>query len=557
MSGEVYNGLVSARRAAAAVPPTAAVRGPPQLGEVVMKRALLLVRRSATITPFTVAVLRRKGFEPFVLSSLPDDGGSEFRRMCAELGVEGAVSAGVSVTMAEVGEVLAGIEDCAFCLSLADAQRELMAEANRLLGAPDVDPAALRLAVDKHEMRTTLAQLGLSRLLSLRLDDPDTRAAIEAGEPFVVKPRHGVGSLCVAVVRSWDEAMAVQKSFDEGPGDDDVLAEYFVNNELIAESFFEGRELSVDLVRRDGQDLVLVDHEKTVLEFGAGTVLERGMASPVVGLTPSQLDAVHRLARQALDALGLSHGCYHVEVRVNQAGEAEIVEINPRVGGALIWDSIRLQYDRSVTEDWVDVLAGQAVAPMAARRCGTYQQLAHAAQRRPMMAADVSPEFPEPAVSSVHTSPGERPKPYREHFTACAMWTTDLAAHREQVAALMDGEYFSFRYLPGLSGRPVVLVLEPPDYAVVRAAVAMEGVDVMVAHSGQIAVVPEYFEVCDRIAALVRIPSWEDTDACLNLLRNACADSRISAVLAPQEPTHRVAERIRIEAGIDRLTSVV
>jgi biotin carboxylase len=521
-----------------------------------MQRALLLVRRNATITPFTVEVLRRKGFEPFVLSSLPDDGGVEFRQTCARLEVECAVAAGLTVTPAEVAEVLGRIEDCAFCLSLADSQRELMAEGNRLLGIPDVDPAALRIAVDKHTMRLALLELGLSRVLSLKLADPRLRTMIEAGEPFVVKPRRGAGSLCVGVVRSWAEVEALQDAFAEGPGEQDMMAEFFVDNELIAESFFAGQELSVDLVRSDGQDLVAVDHEKTVLEFGGGTVLERGMASPVVGLSPSQLAAAHRMSSRALEALGLSSGCYHVEVRVNEADEAEIVEINPRVGGALVWDSIRLQYDRSVTEDWIDVLAGREVAPLMERRCGTYQQLAYAAQQRPLMTAGTNAKLPEPATSAVNSSPGERAKPYRENFTASALWTTDLDTHREQVAALMAEEYYTFRYLPGVSGRPVVLVLEPPDYDVVKEAVAIEGVDVVVAHSEEVVAVPDYFEVCERIAALVKVPAWSAADECLALIREACAGSPITAVFAPQDRTGDVADKIRVEAGLVEFASV-
>jgi biotin carboxylase len=516
-----------------------------------MMRALLLVRRNATITPFTVQTLRSKCFEPFVLSSLPDDGGTEFRQMCARLEVDCAVSAGIKITLAEVAEAIAKLEDCAFCFSLADSQRELMAEANKLIGTPDVDPAALRGAVDKHTMRTTLARHGLSRLLSLRLTDTGTRTVLEAGEPFVVKPRRGANSLCVAVVRSWAEAAAMQAAFDEGAGDGDMLAEYFAaDNELIAESFFEGRELSVELIRRGGQNLVMVDHEKTVLEFGGGTVLERGMASPVVAITPSQLAAAHRLAGEALDALGLSDGCYHVELRVNEADEPEIVEINPRIGGALIWDSIHAQYDRSFTEDWIDLLAGRELAPLAERRCGTYQQLAHAERGRPIMTVDFNGKLPEPAECHIAATPGERAAPYREHFTASALWTTELASHSEQVAGLVAEEYFGFRYLPGPTGRPVALVLQPPDYEVLKTAAAIEDVDVVVVTDGPMAVVPEYFEVCERLAAIVRVPSWSDLDECLCLIRETCAGSPIRAVIAPQDVTREAAERITVDAGL-------
>ena len=516
-----------------------------------MKRALLLVRRNATVTPFTVQTLRSKGFEPFVFSTLPDDGGAQFRQMCAELEVDCAVSAGITITLAEVAAVIAKLQDCSFCFSLADSQRELMAEANKLIGTPDVDPAALREAVDKHTMRTKLVQHGLSRLRSLRLADAGTRSVLEAGEPFVVKPRRGANSLCVAVVRSWAEAAVMQDAFDEGAGDGDMLAEFFAaDNELIAESFFEGRELSVELIRRGGQNLIVVDHEKTVLEFDKGTVLERGMASPVVGITPSQLAAAHRLAGEALDALGLSDGCYHVELRVNDADEAEIVEVNPRIGGALIWQSINAQYERSFTEDWIDLLAGREIAPLAERRCGTYQQLAHAERGLPIMTVDFNGKLPEPTVCSIAATPGERVMPYREHFTASAMWTTELASHGERVAGLMAEEYFGFRYLPGPSGRPVVLVLQPPDYEVLKTAAAMEDMDVVVVTDGPVAVVPEYFEICERVAAIVRVPSWSDLDECLSLIRETCAGSPISAVLAPQDVTREAAERITVDAGL-------
>lgn len=516
-----------------------------------MKHALLLVRRNATATPLTVETLRHKGFEPVVLSSLPDDGGARFRQMCAQLNVECAVSAGVTITRDDVEEILGRTPDCAFCLSLADSQRSLMAMANQYLGAPDVDPSALSRAVDKHTMRTSLSGIGLSRLLSLRLSDPHARALIETGEPFVVKPRSGAGSLCVGVVRSWAEARELQDAFDEGPGEEDMMAEYFEDNELIAESFFAGQELSLDVVRQDGRNAVVVDHEKTVLEFGGGTVLERGMASPVVGLTPSELDAARLLTDRVLEALGLSNGCYHVELRVNDACEAEIVEINPRIGGALIWDSIHRQYGRSMTEDWIDVLAGREVAPLPARRCGTYQQLAHADHDQPLMNADTSANLPEPAISRVR-SPGERSIAHRESFSACALWTTELARHREEVAALMAEEYYSFRYLPGLSGRPVVLLLQPPDREALTAATGQDGVDVVVVLTDHdpVASHDEYLAVCDRIAAMVWVPSWEDADACLSLVRQACADSRISDVLAPQGLTWPVADQIRAEAGL-------
>jgi hypothetical protein len=52
--------------------------------------------------------------------------------------------------------------------------------------------------------------------------------------------------------------------------------------------------------------------------------------------------------------------------------------------------------------------------------------------------------------------------------------------------------------------------------------------------------------VCDRIAALVRVPSWSEPDACLALIRQACGDSPVQAVFAPQDLTRPVADRIGV-----------
>jgi hypothetical protein len=465
------------------------------------------------------------------------------------------VSAGVAVTVEEVVAAARAVEGCVFCLSMADSQRALMAAANQVLGAPDATPEALLNALDKHLMRTTLGGLRLSGIASLKLADPELRTRLAAGEAFVVKPRRGTGSLCVGVVRSWPEVEALRAAFERGPGDQDMMAEYFVGNELIAESYFEGRELSLELVRQGGLDQVLVEHEKTVLEFGAGTVLERGLASPAVGLTDAELAAARTLADQALTALGLTDGCYHVELRVNAAGSAEIVEINPRVAGGLVWDSIRLQYGRSVTEDWIDVLSGDPVLPLGERRCGTYMQLAYPGERRQLLGIDRDPGMPTPEVYDEAVSPGEVPIAHREFFGATMLWRTELATHRAQVAALQPREYCTFKYAPGLSGRPVLLVLEP-DYDALHEAVAVEGVDVVVLHQDRVVVTPEYDAIRDGLALLVRVPGWADPDVCVAMAYDACGGARIAEIIAPQALTRVVEDRIRAERGLGRLVAV-
>ncbi|MEV6604651.1 ATP-grasp domain-containing protein [Kutzneria sp. NPDC051319] len=499
-------------------------------------RALLLVRRGAPLTRSHVHTLRCKGFEPFALSSLPADGGAQFRRMCADIEVEHAVSQGVTITSDEVAAVVKAVDGLVFCLTQADSLRPLMAEANRLLGAPDVAPEALVHTLDKHLMRKALN----TTIESLRVTDPVLRQRIEAGETFVVKPRRGVGSLCVGLVREWADVEALQRAFDEGPADADMMAEYFADNELIAESFFDGREISLEIIRRDGVSAYVVDHDKTLIEFGADTVLERGMASPVTILDDEELDRAKTVAQQAMDVLGLTDGGYHVELRVNAEGTAEIVEINPRVGGGMVWESIHLQYGRSITDDWIDVLSGRPVTALGERRCGTYAQLAYPREQRQLLGVDRNEAMPEPEIYDELITPGDVPIAHREYFGALVLWRTKLATHREEVAALVPVEYCDFVYSPGLTGRPVLLVLEP-DWDTLRAAVAVDGVDVVVCHQGPVVVTPEYDGVRDGLALLVQVPDWSTVDVVLD----AVAGAEIADIMAPHDVTRQAEARLR------------
>jgi biotin carboxylase len=511
-------------------------------------RALLLVRRGAALTRSHVHTLRSKGFEPYVLSSLPSDGGRQFRLLCEQIEVEHSVTAGVSITRDEVAAVVRAVDGLVFCLTQADSLRPLMAEANRLLGAPDAPPEALDGALDKHRMRKTLCANGLSNLDSVPITDPVLRQRIEAGERFVVKPRRGVGSLCVGLVRSWADVEALRAAFAEGPADADMMAEYFADNELIAESFIDGREISLEIVRQDGAERLVVDHDKTLIEFGRDTVLERGMASPATLVTDDELARAKAVARQAMDALGLTDGGYHVEMRVTADGVAEIVEINPRVGGGMVFESIHLQYDRSITEDWIDVLSRRPVAPLGERRCGTYTQLAFPREQRQLLGVDRNPAMPEPEIYDELIVPGEVPIAHREHFGALVLWRTELATHRQEVAALVPVEYCTFVYSPGLSGRPVLLLLEP-DWDALLAAVAVEGVDVVVCHQDPVYVTPEYDDVRDGLALLVQVPGWSTVDAAVDTVLTALAGAEVADIRAPHDVTREAEARIRKALG--------
>jgi biotin carboxylase len=421
---------------------------------------LLIVHRGSPSTPRQVQALRDRGYEPLVLTSAPADDGAAFRAACAELGVDCVV---MDALVLELEPVLAALGATwprfHFCLAVWDGHRALMAAINQRLGAADVAPGVVRQVQDKYSLRRWLAERGLSRVEAFALDDERLRARLAQGERFMVKPRRGLGSLSMRAVTSIAAMEALDQAFRLGCAPEDLFADFFVDNALYAESFVEGVELSIDFVRQGGRSVLTVEHEKTVLDFTGTTVLERGLASPPVTLSERQVHGAIAHAERLLALLQLSEGCYHVDLRLAPWGEWELIEINTRMGGGLIQESIRQQHDRLLLHDWAELLDGKALpqGPLA-RRCGTYFQISYPHSGRTIARLEKNEELPAPAMFvAAATTPAARPhfqvakigaasRGDREDIGAMVLWRTELATHRAAVERFAQQEYTIFHY---------------------------------------------------------------------------------------------------------------
>lgn len=523
-------------------------------------RALLLVHRGSRLTEPMVDIIRKKGFEPFVLSSAPFDDGASWRAVCERIGVKHHLSDSFVLTEDEVVQQARVVPDCTFCFTFWDGQRRAMAVANQVLGAHDVSPAAVQAALDKHVMRRMLAEHGLTSLRPFLLGDPELRQRLDRGERHIVKPRRGAGSLCTRAVTSWAQVQQQVEAFERGTDHADLLAEFFQDNELIAETFFPGREVSFEVVRQGGRTLLASDHERTVLDFAAETVLERGFASPPVFLSEDAVHAARTLGDRALDALDLGEGCYHVEVSVGEeeTGRCEIIELNPRLGGQYMFDSVRLQHGRSLLDDWIDVLAGRPLELAGPRQCGTYYQAHYLEPGRQVLGMRLDQDLPAPELFSAMFKESSVGRSDREDLGAMTIWTTDLTTHRETVETLVDREYCTFVYAKGLTGRPLFLVFEPTNhvYSVIEAADRM-GFDVVVFHTLPIVSSGPYTAGRAGIALSHPLPSWDDPDAWFAAVLEVCAGHEVAGTYAAQEIALPLEARVQEHFGLPGKGSAV
>lgn len=185
------------------------------------------------------------------------------------------------------------------------------------LGLAGNTPDGVRTIRTKDLCRQALRAAGFTQpTCTVASDEAAARGfCAETGPgPWIVKPRNGMGSVDVALVRTPDELSA-------------ALAPFAGGVPFIVETFVDGPEFSAEGVLLGGVPTVLALTAKTV---GAGFV-ETGhrMPAPLDGATQALASA---RVEQAVRAVGITHGVFHVEFWL-RGGEVVLGEIHARPGG--------------------------------------------------------------------------------------------------------------------------------------------------------------------------------------------------------------------------------
>lgn len=231
------------------------------------------------------------------------------------------------------------------------------------LGLPGAPADVLHTATRKHLVRQVLAAKGV----------PDVpyavastwaqahKAAADLGYPLVVKPvdmNSGTG------VRKVHDEAGLAVAFAEATAPERNTRDQPLERLALLERVLEGPEYSVESVTRDGVTRVLGITAKSVaepgVEAGSGFV-ESGHLFPAP-LPSDERAAIERHVVTVLDAVGLTHGISHTEVRVTAVGP-RLIELNPRQGGGYIFELVRLVTGFNPLQVLVDLALGREPVP--------------------------------------------------------------------------------------------------------------------------------------------------------------------------------------------------
>jgi len=235
-------------------------------------------------------------------------------------------------------------------VAVADRPTLVAALTAATLGLPWHSPEAVAACRDKHRTRELFAKAGLlvPRNFSVPIEADPSRTADRASFPCVLKPLGLSASRGVIRANNKDEFSAAFERIRRILQQPEIRHLHEEWNEAVQiEDYIEGREFALEglLTRSELQVLAIFDKPDP---------LEGPYFEETIYVTPSRAsahiqNAIVEATKKAIEALGLSHGPVHAEMRVNQSG-VYMLEVAARPIGGLCARALRFEGDLTLED---------------------------------------------------------------------------------------------------------------------------------------------------------------------------------------------------------------
>lgn len=187
------------------------------------------------------------------------------------------------------------------------------------LGLNTTPPHVVKLIMDKFLFRKSLTLHNPECFVKLMSTEDIEELFSDQKGPFIIKPTKGTGSFGVSRVDNPEQALAAyNKLRDKG------------QTSIMAESYLEGDEVSVESFSFGGEHVVLAITDKKTLD----NHIEIGHT------TPAQIDLtthgrLKAATAQVLTEVGIKDGPSHTEFKLSENGPV-VLETHNRTGGDMI-----------------------------------------------------------------------------------------------------------------------------------------------------------------------------------------------------------------------------
>ncbi|WP_428241057.1 ATP-grasp domain-containing protein [Gynuella sp.] len=248
-----------------------------------------------------------------------------------------------------------------------------VAELCQSRGLPHIPAEALFLANNKYLMRQTLAQNGIYTVRHTRVYDEESllQAAQHVGFPLILKPVVGLGSSFISVCHNIDDMRRVFEHYMQNIADGyyahffcdhEFKGQYFdPQHEMLAEALIDGDEISVECLCTENEVWPLIVHDKLDVTQETYCSYENLLVTPPVQLNEQEQQQVMSYAQDILQALGLRNCFCHVEMRLDSQKRPSVIEVNPRIGGMRVKDSLKSLLALDYGQVFIDQLLGKEI----------------------------------------------------------------------------------------------------------------------------------------------------------------------------------------------------
>jgi biotin carboxylase len=256
----------------------------------------------------------------------------------------------------QVVDCLAGISDLAGLINPTDTWSLQSVEVAQTLGVPSQNADSVRLVRNKARLRNFLHEHGLSRSRAVVIDPqqaPCAELAAKPEFPVVIKDAAGTSSRNVWLVRGPQELEAALTAAQVAP---------LLGDRLTAESYFCGPLFSIEAISWRSETRVLGVNSRIL--SSEPYFREEALSFPMA-LPPAAKARLDGWLAAMLDTIAYTDGFSHTEFIMTRDGP-EVVEINPRLGGALVGESISQAFGLNVYDAFVEMALGRRPALMDA-----------------------------------------------------------------------------------------------------------------------------------------------------------------------------------------------
>jgi biotin carboxylase len=220
-------------------------------------------------------------------------------------------------------------------VAVGDRPAYIAALAAQRMGIPYNSPASVEASRNKFLARQRFRDAGLlvPEFHRVALSDGPERAARQARYPCVLKPLGLSASRGVIRANNPTEFIAAFQRIETLLADPDIARLHEDQDRFLqVESFIEGREFALEAILTQGEFRLLALFDKP-------DPLDGPFFEETIYITPSRQDratqdAIVQTTTGAVQALGLTHGPVHAEMRVNERG-VWMLEVAARPIGGL------------------------------------------------------------------------------------------------------------------------------------------------------------------------------------------------------------------------------